>query len=56
MRQMINVGKQIRYNRIVNPDTGRTLIVPLDHDIIISRIGPEYLAEPKSHRCGFGAG
>ena len=36
--QMIDVGKQIRYNRIVNPETGRTVIVPLDHGIILGPI------------------
>jgi fructose-bisphosphate aldolase/2-amino-3,7-dideoxy-D-threo-hept-6-ulosonate synthase len=34
-RQMIDVGRQIRYNRIVNPETGRTVMVPLDHGIIL---------------------
>ncbi len=32
--QMIDVGKQIRYNRIVDPDTGKTVIVPMDHGIL----------------------
>ena len=36
--QMIDVGKQVRYNRIVNPETGRTVIVPLDHGIILGPI------------------
>ena len=34
-KPMLNVGKQIRYNRIVNPETGKTLMVPLDHGIIL---------------------
>ena len=33
-RTMIDVGKQVRYNRIVRPDTGRTVMIPLDHGII----------------------
>ena len=37
-RQMIDVGKQIRYNRIVSPETGRTVIVPLDHGIILGPV------------------
>lgn len=28
-----NIGLQTRYNRIVNPTTGRTLMVPFDHGI-----------------------
>lgn len=32
---MTDVGKQIRYNRIVNPDTGKMVIIPLDHGIIL---------------------
>ena len=37
-RAMIDVGKQVRYNRIVNPKTGRTVMVPLDHGIILGPI------------------
>lgn len=33
-KQMIDVGKQLRYNRIVSPETGKTVIVPMDHGII----------------------
>ncbi|MCY4089812.1 MAG: 2-amino-3,7-dideoxy-D-threo-hept-6-ulosonate synthase [Caldilineaceae bacterium] len=36
--QMIDVGKQIRYNRIVSPETGKTVIVPLDHGIILGPV------------------
>ena len=36
--QMIDVGKQVRFNRIVNPETGRTVIVPLDHGIILGPV------------------
>lgn len=38
MRQMIDVGKQVRYNRIVRPDTGKTVIIPFDHGIILGPI------------------
>ena len=33
--KMIDVGKEVRYNRIVNPSTGRTVMIPLDHGIIL---------------------
>ena len=36
--QIIDVGKQIRYNRIVSPETGKTVIVPLDHGIILGPV------------------
>ena len=38
MRQMIDVGKQVRYNRIVNPATGKSVIIPLDHGIIMGPV------------------
>jgi fructose-bisphosphate aldolase/2-amino-3,7-dideoxy-D-threo-hept-6-ulosonate synthase len=31
---MVDVGKQIRYNRLVDPGTGHTVMVPMDHGII----------------------
>ena len=30
-----NVGKEIRYNRIVNPETGKMVLIPLDHGVIM---------------------
>ncbi len=30
-----DVGKKIRYDRIVNPRTGRTVMIPLDHGVIL---------------------
>ena len=33
-RAVIDVGRQVRLNRIVNPSTGKTVMVPLDHGII----------------------
>lgn len=30
-----DVGKEIRYNRIINPSTDRMVIIPLDHGIIL---------------------
>ena len=30
-----DVGKEIRYNRIINPSTHRMVIIPLDHGIIL---------------------
>lgn len=29
----IDVGKKIRYDRIVNPGTGKTVMIPLDHGV-----------------------
>ena len=37
-RPMIDVGKEVRYNRIVNPETGKMVIIPLDHGIILGPI------------------
>ena len=34
----IDVGKQVRFNRIVNPETGKTVMIPLDHGIILGPI------------------
>ncbi|MCY3758836.1 MAG: hypothetical protein OXG96_14030, partial [Acidobacteria bacterium] len=31
----IDVGKKVRYDRIVNPGTGKTVIIPLDHGVIL---------------------
>ncbi len=31
----IDVGKQVRYSRIVNPETGKTVMIPLDHGVIL---------------------
>ena len=31
----IDVGKEIRYSRIVNSQTGKTVMVPLDHGIVL---------------------
>ena len=31
----VDVGKKVRYDRIVNPRTGRTVMIPLDHGIIL---------------------
>ena len=42
----VNIGKQIRYDRIVNPETGKMVIVPMDHGIILGPLkGIEHLAE-----------
>ena len=32
------VGKQIRMERIMNRDTGRTVIVPMDHGVTVGPI------------------
>lgn len=32
---MIDVGKEIRYGRIVNPETGKMVMIPLDHGIVL---------------------
>ena len=32
---MMDVGKTVRYNRIVNPMTGKMVIIPMDHGIIM---------------------
>ncbi len=40
-----NVGKEVRINRIINPDTGKMVIIPLDHGIIL---GPmEGIEDPR---------
>ena len=31
----VDVGKKVRYDRIVNPRTGRTVMIPLDHGVIL---------------------
>ena len=34
----VDVGKTVRYNRIVNPETGKTVLIPLDHGILLGPI------------------
>ena len=34
----VDVGKTVRYNRIVNPETGKTVLIPLDHGILMGPI------------------
>ena len=31
----VDVGKKVRYDRIVNPHTGKTVMIPLDHGVIL---------------------
>ena len=31
----VDVGKKVRYDRIVNPGTGKTVMIPLDHGVIL---------------------
>ena len=33
-----DVGKKIRYDRIVNPGTGKTVMIPLDHGVILGPV------------------
>jgi len=41
-----NLGKRIRIERIMNRDTGKTIIIPLDHGMSVGTIkGLENLAE-----------
>ncbi|AAM02622.1 2-amino-3,7-dideoxy-D-threo-hept-6-ulosonate synthase [Methanopyrus kandleri] len=43
---MVHIGKQIRMERIMNRETGRTLIVPMDHGVTLGPItGLEDLEE-----------
>lgn len=34
-KTMIDVGKEVRYNRIINPETGKMVLIPLDHGILL---------------------
>ena len=34
----IDVGKKVRYDRIVNPRTGKTVMIPLDHGVILGPV------------------
>ena len=34
----MTIGKSIRLERIINRDTGRTIIVPLDHGVTVGPI------------------
>ena len=34
----VDVGKTVRYNRIVNPETGKTVLIPLDHGILMGPV------------------
>jgi fructose-bisphosphate aldolase/2-amino-3,7-dideoxy-D-threo-hept-6-ulosonate synthase len=38
---MIDIGKQVRMNRLLNPQTQRTVIIPLDHGIVGTTAGIE---------------
>ena len=38
-RQMVDVGKEVRYNRIINPETGKMVLIPLDHGILLAPNG-----------------
>jgi len=41
-----DVGKEVRYNRIVNPETGKMVLIPLDHGVILGPMtGIEHPAE-----------
>jgi len=37
-RTMIDVGKQVRLNRILNPATGNMVMIPMDHGVILGPI------------------
>ena len=34
MKKQVDIGKAIRYERIFNPSTGKTVLIPLDHGIL----------------------
>ena len=46
----VDVGKKVRYDRIVNPRTGRTVMIPLDHGIILGPLAG--IEDPGDIRCG----
>ncbi|WP_428569313.1 MAG: 2-amino-3,7-dideoxy-D-threo-hept-6-ulosonate synthase [Solidesulfovibrio sp. DCME] len=50
----MNIGKSIRLERIVNRDTGRTIIVPLDHGVSVGPI--EGIADMREAVTGIVAG
>ena len=56
------IGKDIRIERIINRNTGRAVIVPMDHGFSMGQIEglldfllPHYIAEGKSY-LGIGIG
>jgi fructose-bisphosphate aldolase/2-amino-3,7-dideoxy-D-threo-hept-6-ulosonate synthase len=38
IKTVIDVGKQVRLNRIINPTTGNMIMVPMDHGIILGAV------------------